>query len=146
MREIIPPKVEQGFQSVFLLFVRVYWGWLFLEAGLGKWKDIARPIGFFTSLGIPLPQLSAYTVASIELVGGALLIVGLLARPAAAALVMVMAGAYYFAHFEQLMSIFSDPRNFASVGAFAFLFAALIVLLFGAGWVSVDYFLCKRKR
>ena len=70
-------RIANSFQSPFLLLIRVYWGWLFLQSGIGKFGHIDKVVSFFTDLGIPAPTLNAYFNASLETVGGILLIVGL---------------------------------------------------------------------
>jgi putative oxidoreductase len=52
--------------------------------------------------------------------------------------------AYWTAEHEALVSIFSDPGKFYVADPFTFLFASLIVLIFGAGFVSLDHVLAKR--
>jgi putative oxidoreductase len=49
---------------------------------------------------------------------------------------MIMA--YVIADHEALFSFFSDPDKFIAAAPFAFLIVALIVLIFGAGKISVD--------
>jgi putative oxidoreductase len=46
--------------------------------------------------------------------------------------------AYVLADREALFSIFADPDKFVAAAPYTFLFAALLVLVFGAGKVSVD--------
>jgi putative oxidoreductase len=46
--------------------------------------------------------------------------------------------AYVTADREALGSIFSDPGKFYAADPYTFLFASLIVLIFGAGYLSVD--------
>jgi putative oxidoreductase len=139
-------KIELVGQSAFLLCIRLYWGWAFVGAGLGKLRNIERPIEYFTKLNIPMPEISAYMVGGIEFLGGALLMVGLLSRPAAALLSCVMLGAYYFSDFEALTSIFSKSDDFIGATPFSFLFASLVVLFFGPGRVSLDAAICWWRR
>ena len=47
-------------QSPFLFVVRLYWGWQFAQTGWGKMHNIARITGFFASLNIPFPSVSAH--------------------------------------------------------------------------------------
>lgn len=58
--------------------LRIALGVIFMDAGFGKWR---RGIGgtgdWFESLGFPLPQLLARSVATTELIGGLLLLIGL---------------------------------------------------------------------
>jgi putative oxidoreductase len=42
-----------------------------------------------------------------------------------------------------LFSIFSDPDKFTAAAPYVFLIASLIVLLFGAGFVSLDELLSR---
>src|SRR5258707_7321676 len=73
-------RVSSNLQSPFLLAVRLYWGWQFMQTGWGKLTDIGKVIGFFTDLGIPAPALNAYFVSALEFGGGLLLILGLGSR------------------------------------------------------------------
>ena len=46
--------------------------------------------------------------------------------------------AYVTADREALLSVFSDPGKFYNADPFTFLMASLLVLVFGAGYFSVD--------
>src|SRR5713101_9839230 len=105
-------------QSPFLLAVRLYWGWQFFQTGLGKLMHMDKIVGFFTSLGIPLPAFNAYFVSSLECVGGALLFIGLGSRVIALPLTIDMVVAYIAADREALFSIFSDPGKFYAADAY----------------------------
>ena len=90
------------------------------------------------SINIPLPKLNAILAGSTECVGGALLALGLFARPASLPLIGTMLVAYYTAHREELMAITSEPEKFVTAAPFLFLLASLIVLAFGPGKLSLD--------
>ncbi len=125
-------------QSAFLLLVRLYWGWQFAQTGWGKFNNIGKVTGFFASLGIPLPGLTAHFIAGLELGGGILLALGLLSRPVALLLASNMLVAYIAADREALFSVISDPDKFSAAAPFTFLLASLMVLLFGPGILSLD--------
>jgi len=125
-------------QSPFLLAVRLYWGWQFFHTGLGKLTNISKVVDFFTSLGIPLPTLNAYFVGCLECIGGALLFLGLGSRIIALPLTFNMLVAYITADREALFSIFSDPGKFYAADPYTFLFASLLILVFGPGKFSLD--------
>ena len=125
-------------QSPLLLAVRLYWGWQFFQTGWGKLHDIPKVVGFFTSLNIPFPVFNAYVVGLSECVGGALLFVGLGARLVSLPLVIDMIMAYVIADREALTSIFSEPGKFYAADPYTFLFASLLILIFGPGRISVD--------
>src|ERR1700758_2357694 len=73
-------KIASSFQSVFLLAVRLYWGWQFAQTGWGKLQHLPKVTGFFASLGIPAPAFSAFAVSWLELAGGVALALGLGSR------------------------------------------------------------------
>jgi putative oxidoreductase len=128
-------------QSPFLLFVRLYWGWQFVQTGWGKLQDISKPIGFFTDLGIPFPVFNAWFISLLECFGGILLIVGLASRLISIPLVIDMLVAYVVADREALKSIFSNPDKFYAAAPYTFLIASLIILIFGPGALSIDHLL-----
>ncbi|HXB62757.1 MAG TPA: DoxX family protein [Acidobacteriaceae bacterium] len=132
-------QMARWLQSPFLLAVRLYWGWQFMQTGWGKLHNLAQVTGFFTSLGIPSPGPMAHMCANLEFFGGLLLILGLASRFVSLLLVCNMFVAYYTADREALFSIFSDPGKFYTADPYTFLFAALIILIFGAGAISVDH-------
>ena len=138
-------RAGSSLQSPFLLAVRLYWGWQFMETGWGKLTDIAKVIGFFTDLGIPAPALSAYFVSTLEFGAGVFLIMGLGSRLIALPLVIDMIVAYITADREALFSILSNPDKFTAAAPYTFLVASLIVLIFGPGRFSLDALLAARR-
>jgi putative oxidoreductase len=52
--------------------------------------------------------------------------------------------AYWTADHEALLSVFSDPGKFYVADPYTFLFASLMVLIFGAGVLSLDALIVKR--
>ncbi|HSY71121.1 MAG TPA: DoxX family protein [Alloacidobacterium sp.] len=131
--------------SPFLLLVRLYWGWQFAQSGWGRLHN-PHAVEFFASLGIPAPGIVEPAVSSLELVGGILLIVGLATRLTGLLLAADMFVAYLTSDRDALRSIISDPGKFYNADPFTFLFASLIVLIFGAGFFSLDYFFSQRRR
>lgn len=131
-------KVASSLQSPLLLIVRLYWGWSFFQTGLGKLKDLSGPTQFFTELGIPFPAFSAALAGTTECVGGLLLLVGLASRLAAIPLTITMVVAYLTADLESVKNIFSDPDKFLAATPYTFLFASVLILVFGPGAFSLD--------
>ena len=131
-------------ESPFLLLLRLYWGFQMMQTGWGKLHSLAKVTGFFTSLGIPLPALSAPSIAGLEFVGPILLMLGLGSRLVALLLTCDMLVAFVVADREALFSIFSDPDKFYAATPYTFLFAFLIVLIFGPGRVSLDTLLARK--
>jgi putative oxidoreductase len=138
--------VASYLQSPFLLAVRLYWGWQFAQTGWGKLHNIDKIAGFFASLNIPFPVVSAHLISGLELIGGILLMLGLGSRLIGLLLAANMFVAYWTADHEALTSIFSDPGKFYVADPYTFLFASLMVLIFGAGLFSLDAILEKRLK
>jgi putative oxidoreductase len=131
-------KAANSLQSPFLLLIRLYWGWQFLQSGIGKFNHIEKVIGFFTDLGIPAPTLNAYFNASLETVGGLLLILGLASRLIAIPLLINMIVAYITADKEALSAFFSESGKFFGADPFPFLLVSLLILIFGPGKLALD--------
>ena len=125
-------------QSPLLLAIRLYWGWQFFEAGWGKVMNIPHVVEYFTSLGVPAPTLNAYFISWLEVVGGILLALGLFSRLTSLLLTGDMIVAYIVGDREALGSIFSDPNRFYAAAPYTFLFASILILVFGPGKLSLD--------
>lgn len=122
------------------LVARIVLGYIFIESGWGKLHHLDKVIAFFTQLGIPAPHLQAPFVASVELVCGVLVLVGLFTRFASIPLIGVMVVAILTAKLKQMSGI-SDL--FASE---EFLNIVLLIWLAiaGAGSAAIDYLWCGR--
>src|SRR5271154_3363788 len=93
-------------RSPFLLLIRLYWGWQFMQTGWGKLHNLSHVREFFASLDIPAPGLMAPAIASLEFFGGILLIVGLASRLTGFLLACNMFVAYLTDSREALWSFF----------------------------------------
>jgi len=141
--------IGNNLQSLFLLAVRLYWGWQFFITGIGKFSNIEKIADYFRSLHIPFPELNTYLTASTETIGGMCLLLGLASRLVSIPLAFAMSVALATAHIDAVKTIFEDPQNFVSQPPFNFLLAAIIVFIFGPGKFSIDFllerFAFKRK-
>src|ERR1700733_3422565 len=140
------PSAFSSLQSPMLLLVRLYWGFQFAQTGWGKLHNLARITGFFASLDIPFPAFNAHFVSGLEFVGGILLMLGLFSRPIALLLAGNMLVAYWTADREALTSIFSDPGKFYVADPYTFLFASLMVLIFGEGFFDLETLVVKQLK
>ena len=131
-------------QSPLLLVVRLYWGWQLVQSGWGKLHHLDKITDYFISLNIPAPAFNAHFVSGLEFVGGTLLILGLGSRLVGLLLSVNMLVAYWTADREALLAVFSDPGKFYVADPYTFLFASILILIFGAGWFSIDALLAKR--
>jgi putative oxidoreductase len=134
-------KMASSFQSLFLLAVRLYWGWQFAQTGWGKLQHLPKVTNFFMTLGIPAPAFSARAVSWLEFIGGIGLALGLGSRFWGLLLASDMFVAYLTAGRQNLLAIFSDPGKFYGDDAYTFFFASVLILIFGPGKFAVDVLL-----
>jgi putative oxidoreductase len=125
------------------LATRIVIGLAFVETGLGKWAHMDRTAEFFASLGIPLPGVNAVFVATLEMVGGGALVVGLLTRPFAALLSSTMAVALLTADRGAFLASWARASDTSptDVTSFVFLLLLLWLVTHGAGTLSLDHLL-----
>jgi putative oxidoreductase len=125
-------------EHLFLLILRLYFGWGFMSAGLGKLLNVETHTGFFRDWGIPLPTLNVYLAGTTETVCGFLLLIGAASRIITIPLIGTMFVAYLTAHTEQLYALWGNTPLFFKAPPFPYLFTCLVVLFFGPGFFSVD--------
>lgn len=136
-------KAANSLQSLLLLAVRLYWGWQFFQTGWGKLHRLPQVTEFFATLGIPMPHFNAVFVSWLEVVGGILLAFGLGSRVISLLLAGDMIVAYIASDRDALRSIFSDPGKFYNADPYTFLFASLLILIFGPGRFALDTLIQK---
>ncbi len=121
------------------LVVRVLVGVVMAAHGLQKLQGGPANFGQgLAGLGVPLPELMAYVVTFVELIGGVLLIVGLLSRVAALLLTIDLVVAILLVKVN--IGLLS-PSDGSGVGAeldLALIAGFLVILLAGPGRLSVD--------
>ena len=139
-------KLVSSLQSLFLLIIRLYWGWQFFLTGKGKLMNLDKTAGFFANLHIPLPKLNAILAGSTECFGGILLLLGLGSRIITVPLIFTMVVAYLTADSDAVKNIFSKPDDFVSAAEFQFMLTAIIVLIFGPGVFSLDALIGKLRK
>ena len=112
-------------QSYALL--RIVTGFLFI------WHGTQKLMNFPVEFPYPLSPLM-YSAGAIELVGGVLVMIGLLTRPAAFICSGTMAAAYWMAHGMNNVFPILNKGELAALFCFAFLYIAVR----GAGIWSLD--------
>ena len=138
-------RAANHLQSPLLLCIRLYWGWQFMQSGWGKLHHLPKVTQYFASLGVPAPGLNAHFIAGLEFIGGVLLMLGVASRLVGLLMACNMLTAYLLADSQALRSIFSDPGKFYGADPFTFLFASLLVLVFGPGKFALDYWIARRN-
>ena len=104
--------------------------------------NLDRTSAFFTDLGIPFPAANAVFISSLELVGGACLVLGLGTRIFAALLSSTMVVALLTADRGTFVSKF--PAELTDVTPVVFLLFLIWLVLYGAGPLSLDRLLDQR--
>ncbi|HEV2324934.1 MAG TPA: DoxX family protein [Terracidiphilus sp.] len=133
-------RVLNRLQNVLLLAIRLYWGWQFAQDGWGKFTHLARVANYFGTLHLPVPYATAMLVSMVELIGGIFLALGLASRLTSLVLFVNMTVAYLAVPDDRVnfSHILSNPSDFYNATPFTYWFAALIILIFGAGFFAVD--------
>jgi len=128
-----------GMNPIWAVVGRVLLGLLFLVYGVIKITSIAGTSGYMAKQGLPAPELFAWAAALIELIGGALIIVGWQTRRVAWALAvytLVATGiGHRFWEFDgevRMLQMANFMKNIMIVGAFCLLYVA------GGGPCSID--------
>ena len=127
-----------------LTVIRVLTGVIFLLAGLPKLQNLAGFSGFVGSLGIPLAGVAGPLVATLEVVGGLLLIAGLGTRWVSLLFAIEM---LVTSLLVRLPNAGFMPAGKSGTGAefdLMLLAAALILLTHGSGPLSVERNVLKR--
>ena len=127
-------------QTALLLAIRLYWGFQFVQDGYGKLTHLSRVAEFFASLNMPAPAATALFVALVEFVGGILFALGLGSRLVSLVLFVNMTVAYLSVPDDRVnfSHILSNPSDFYNATPYTYWFAALIILVFGPGWIALD--------
>ena len=131
-------------RDVALLIARIGLGVIFIAHGWQKLvtNGVEGTAGFFDSVGVPLPTLSAWFATLVELVGGGLLVLGLGVPVVGLLLAVDMVGAWLFVHRGN--GVFVTDSGWELVLALGV--ASLVLAAVGAGRYSVDHALTSRSR
>lgn len=128
------------FQSLFLFYMRITWGYQFFILGLAKLGNIEPLSDLFSSLAIPAPLLNAYLIALLETLCGFMLFIGLGSRLAALPLIIMTLVALSAAHPSNLSELhfLLQPQSLAKEAPYPFLITSVLIFIFGPGRLSLD--------
>lgn len=116
------------------LLVRLFVGYFFLETGLGKVQNLGGLVERFQEWGIPFPAVNAALSAYTEVIGGALLVVGLLTRLAAVPLFVNMVVATLTVKLKKVAGL----DDFVELDEPLYALSFLWLVFSGPGRVSLD--------
>lgn len=149
------PPVE-GNASI--LIIRLMAGAVFFFEGILKFVYPNQGVGRFTKLGFPFPETTAHFVASAEIIGGLLLILGLLTRYVAIYFIAQMIVAVLSTKIGLFLgtSPLPMPPSLPKTGIWAVehetradyaqILCSLYLLIEGAGRLSLDALLHKKTK
>jgi putative oxidoreductase len=122
------------------LLLRITIAVIFIGTGWGKLHDLPKVVAFFTDLHIPLPELQARLVATLEFVGGICILLGLGTRLFAAPLAFTMIIAMLTAKTTELADVHGVERVTTVIGFEEWSYFVMLVLLAvtGPGLLSLD--------
>lgn len=132
-------KSNPIYVDIVLLVVRLFVGFAMLSHGFPKLQQLLEggEIKFFDFMGLG-PTVSLVLTVFAEFVCSILLILGLFTRVATGFLIFTMVIAAFVVHGADLF----DKRELSLL----YLSVYLLIISFGAGKISVDYLIEKRKR
>lgn len=121
-------------QNVVVLIGRILLSILFIVAGYGKLTGFEGTVGYFTSIGLPIPTVTTALVVAIELLGGLAILAGVFTRPVAYVLALFTVATAFIGHgdFSVAGNDIHFMKNLAIAGGF------LVLAAFGPGSLSVD--------
>lgn len=122
------------------LLTRVFVGYFFLETGWGKVHNLAAMTERFQEWGIPAPAFNAALSGYTELIGGALLIVGLATRLISVPLLINMVVAIVTVKLKKV----EGANDFFELDEPLYGLAFLWLIYSGAGALSLDALLSPR--
>lgn len=131
-------REENSGRDIGALLLRVFAGLaLALAHGIDNMPPTQGFIDVVTELGFPSPVAFAWAAGIAELVGGILLAIGLLTRPAAIVIAITMLVAAFLGEAGNPFSDREAPLLFAAI--------AIYFVLAGPGRYSVDGWLAARR-
>jgi len=140
-----------------IILIRLFAGLTFLGEGILKFIFPSMGVLRFTLLGFPLPELTAYSIGILEIIGGICLLLGLLNNLFS----LLFAGEMVVAFLSTRITMFLGtsplplppvpPQNgfwavvHESRDEYSLLFAMLFLLIMGPGRWSFDALLFRKK-
>ena len=116
------------------LLVRLFVGYFFFETGLGKVRNLGAFVERFQEWGIPFPPASAALSAYTELLGGALIVLGLFTRLASIPLFINMLVATLTVKLKKVAGL----DDFVELDEPLYALSFLWLFISGPGLVSLD--------
>lgn len=134
--QVLALRMFGAFSGYAATVLRVGVGVVMAYHGYSKFQGgTSNVAGFLGSLGVPAPDLVAPLLATAELVGGVMLIVGLATRVWAIIIALVLVGAIFLVKVD--LGLIADSGVGAELDV-ALLAGSVAILLLGPGKLAAD--------
>ncbi|MBX3039442.1 MAG: DoxX family protein [Bdellovibrionaceae bacterium] len=129
-----------------IILIRILVGCVFLSEGIQKFL-FAESVGAgrFEKIGLPVPEITASFVGSVEIVCGILVLLGLFTRIAVVPLICIMLTAIATTKIPILLESGFWKMAHDSRTDFSMLLSSIFLLVNGAGPLSLDRIILNRK-
>jgi putative oxidoreductase len=134
-------RVVAGLDWLAPLLIRLIFGYFWLETGWAKLHNLEGFSTRFMEWGIPFPAFSASLSAWTELLGGALMMLGLATRLTMIPMIINMAVALALVVLPQISTI----DEFVELDETLYILVFVWLLIVGAGRVSLDELIAKSQ-
>ena len=124
------------------LLLRLVFGWFWLETGWAKLHNLDFFSQRFVEWGIPFPLLSATASGAFDLIGGALLLLGLGTRLVAIPMIVNMLVALAVV----VLPTISTLDEFVELDEVLYVAVLFWLLMAGPGKASLDHLIARRFR
>jgi len=149
--------VQSRIEKDWALFpLRLMIGFGFAAHGYAKLsRGPANFAAILTSIGVPLPHLTAWATSLLEFIGGVSVMAGAFVLPLSLPLAMVMLTAMFTVHFQYgfssvvLKKVTASGAEFGPIGyelSLLYIAGLLTLALGGSGKLSVDRCLSMRRQ
>lgn len=122
------------------LVMRLGFGYFWLETGLGKVQHLDGFAGRFAGWGIPFPMFSAAVSAWTDLIGGALLMLGLFTRLVSVPMIINMIVALALVVSQDI----SGLDEYVETSELTYILILFWLVMAGPGKASLDTLLARR--
>jgi putative oxidoreductase len=140
------PTISSSTAPVSVILIRLMVGGIFLSEGIQKFLfPTTLGVGRFMQIGIPHPQIMAPFVGGVEILFGALLILGLFTRLATIPLLVVISVAIWTTKVPVLWKQGFWAMAHEARTDFSMVFGLVFLLIVGAGRLSLDPRLQRRR-
>ena len=140
-------KLESGekFSSTIIL-IRLMVGVVFLSEGIQKFLfPVTRGAGRFITIGLPIPEVLSYIVASFEVICGTLILIGLITSIASLPLIIIMLVAIVSTKIPIMLQDGFWQVAHAARTDFSMFLGATFLFLNGGGKYSLDNYFKKNR-